>query len=166
MKHFTFILLFLGLSAAASAQFHSMEAGIRGGYTSGLTFRVNIDADLSYEAQLCYRNQGTIVNMFRLKHKELGMDKHGNWDFIYGLGIHAGFYYTNSYRIFFKEIYYGDNQLFTPVIGVDGYLGIDYNMEMLPLSFGCSFQPHMELSLMQIFGINLWDFGIHVRYKF
>jgi len=165
MKHFIFILLFLGITASTKAQFYSMEAGLRGGYTGGLTFRVNIDTDLSYEAQLCYRNRGTIVNMFRLKHKEIGMDRHGNWEFIYGLGVHAGFYYTDSYRVFFKEIYYG-SELFTPVLGVDGYLGIDYNMEALPVSFGLSFQPHMELSLMQIFGVNFWDFGLHVRYKF
>jgi hypothetical protein len=103
--------------------------------------------------------------MLRQKHLEMGMDKHGNWEFIYGMGFHAGFYFTDSYRIFYKEIYYGQD-LFTPVVGMDGYIGIDYSLETIPMSFGISYQPFMEISLRQIFGINLWDFGLHARFKF
>jgi hypothetical protein len=170
MKHLTIIkhlsiILLLALSANAYSQYYPIEVGIRGGYSSGITFRVNLDAELSYEAQLLYRHEGAIFNMFRLKHMEVGMDKHGNWEFIYGMGAHAGFYYTDSYRIFFEEIYYGQN-LFTPVVGVDGYFGVDYMLEYLPMSIGLSYQPHMEISMRQIFAMNLWDFGIHVRYRF
>ena len=164
MKHLTIIVL-LALSTTAFSQYYPMEVGMRGGYTSGVTFRVNLDDELSYEAQFCYRNQGAIVTMLRLKHNEMGMDKNGNWEFIYGLGAHTGFYFTDSYRIFFEEIHYGQN-LFTPVFGVDGYAGIDYLLEYLPLSFGVSFQPHMEISMRRIFSMNLWDLGIHVRYRF
>ncbi len=164
MKHLTIILL-LALSATAFSQYYPKEVGLRGGYSSGITFRVNLDEELSYEAQLSYRNQGAIFTIFRLKHQEIAMDKSGNWDFIYGMGAHTGFYFTDSYRIFFEEIYYNQN-LFTPVFGVDGYIGVDYILEYLPISFGVSFQPHMEISMRQIFGINLWDFGIHARYRF
>ncbi len=159
------IIILLGISASAFSQFYPREIGIRMGYTSGLTFRVNIEEDLSYEGQLCYRNQGGIFTILRQKHLEMGMDKHGNWEFIYGMGFHAGFYFTDSYRIFYKEIYYGQD-LFTPVVGMDGYIGIDYSLETIPMSFGISYQPFMEISLRQIFGINLWDFGLHARFKF
>ena len=163
---FLFIILLFSLSASAfSQQYYHREIGTRGGYTGGLTFRVNIEEDLSYEAQLCHRNSGLILNMVRQNHLEMGMDRHGNWEFLYGMGVHAGFYFTDSYRIIWKEIYYGNN-LFTPVVGVDGYIGIDYQLERVPPSFGVSYQPHMEISLRQIFGINFWDFGIHVRYRF
>ena len=160
-----YIIVLLCLSTSAFSQFYPREIGLRGGYTAGITFRVNIENDLSYEAQLCYRNQGAIFTMLRLKHMEIGMDKFGNWKFLYGMGLHAGFYFTDSYRIIFKEIYYGQN-LFTPVVGIDGYIGIDYLLEQIPMSFGFSFQPHMEISMRQIFGLNLWDFGIHVKYRF
>jgi len=164
MRQITIILL-LTLSASVFSQFHTKELGFRGGYSSGITFRANIDETLSYEAQLSYRHEGAIFTMLRLNHLDMGMDKNGNWKFIYGMGVHAGFYFTDSYRIFFKEIYYSQN-LFSPVVGVDGYIGIDYLLEYLPISFGISFQPHMEISLRQIFAINLWDFGIHVKYRF
>lgn len=159
------IIILLGLSTSAFSQFYPREVGVRLGYSMGMAFRVNIEQDLSYEAQLSYRNNGGIFTMFRQKHMEIGMDKNGNWEFVYGMGVHAGFYFTDSYRILYKEIYYGQN-LFTPVIGVDGYCGIEYSLQTLPMSFGASFQPFMELSLRQLFAINLWDFGVHVRYKF
>ncbi|MCK4751118.1 MAG: hypothetical protein KAT15_28865 [Bacteroidales bacterium] len=160
-----YIIILLCVSTSAFSQYEPREIGLRLGYTAGVTFRVNIEEDLSYEMQLCYRHNGAIFTMLRQNHIEMGMDRLGNWEFLYGMGAHFGFYFTDSYRIFFKEIYYGQ-YMFTPVIGVDGYIGIDYKLVNLPLSFGVSYQPHMEISLRQIFAINFWDFGIHARYRF
>lgn len=160
-----YIIILLCLSTNAFSQFYAKEVGIRGGYTGGITFRVNIEDALSYEGQLAYRDNGIIFNLFRQQHLEIGMDKFGNWDFIYGFGAHTGFYFTDSYRIFYREIYFG-REIFTPVIGFDGYLGIEYQLVNAPVSFGVNFQPFMEISLKQIFGINLWDFGFNVKYRF
>jgi len=165
MRKFYIILFILGLSSAVYSQFYTKEVGFRGGYTSGITFRVNLEENLSYEAQLAYRDNGGIFTMIRQQHLEIGMDQVGNWEFVYGFGMHAGFYFTDTYRILFREVYFG-REIFTPVFGMDGYVGIDYKLENVPMSFGVSFQPFMEISLKQIFGINLWDFGFSVRYRF
>jgi len=165
MRKLYIIIFLLCLSSASFSQFYNKEVGIRFGYSSGITFRINLEESLSYEAQLNYRDHGGIFTMFRQQHREIGMDRLGNWEFIYGFGIHAGFYYTDTYKIFYREIYFG-SEFFTPVIGMDGYLGIDYKLVDIPMSFGVSYQPYMELSLKQVFGINLWDFGFHVRYMF
>ena len=160
-----YIIILLCLSTSVLSQYQAKEVGLRGGYTSGLTFRVNLAEDLSYEAQLGYRDHGAIFSLIRQQHQELGMDRLGNWDFLYGFGAHAGFYFTDSYRIFFREIYFG-REVFTPVLGFNGYLGIEYALVDAPVTFGFSFQPFMEISLKQLFGINLWDFGFNVRYRF
>jgi hypothetical protein len=165
MRKFYIIIFFLGLGSSAFAQFYAKEVGIRGGYTSAITFRVNLLEDLSYEAQLGYRDKGAIFTMIRQQHKVIGMDRSGNWEFIYGFGAHAGFYFTDTYRILFREVYFG-REIFTPVFGMDGYVGIDYQLVDLPLSFGVSFQPFMEISLKQVFGINFWEFGVSARYRF
>lgn len=165
MRHLSLILLFLALSTSAFSQFYHKEVGLRGGYSSGITFRVNIEETTSYEAQAVYRQDGGIFTILRQKHLDMGMTRGGNWEFIYGMGAHTGFYYTDTYRIFYQEIYYG-TKIFTPVIGMDGYAGIDFIMAHAPVSFGISFQPYMEISLRQLFSINLWDFGFHVRYRF
>ena len=89
MRKFYTILILLCLSPAAFSQFYNKEVGIRGGYSSGITFRINLEAYLSYEAQLSYRDHGGIFTMFRQQHREIGMDRLGNWEFIYGLCIHT-----------------------------------------------------------------------------
>ena len=160
-----YIIILLCLPAALFAQPETKEAGIRLGYTSGVTFRVNLAEDLSYEGQLGYRDKGAIFTVLRLEHMEIGMDQHGNWDFIYGMGAHTGFYFTDSYKIFFNEVYFG-REIFTPVIGFDGYVGIEYKLVETPVTFGVSYQPFMEISLKQIFGVNFWDFGFSVKYRF
>ena len=160
-----YIILLLCFSTSAFSQYYVKEIGMRGGYTAGITFRVNLDEDLSYEGQLGYRDQGTIFTLIRQQHREMGMDRLGNWDFIYGFGAHAGFYFTDSYRILFRQVYYG-RDMFSPVIGFDGYIGIEYKLVDVPVSFGINVQPFMELSLKQLFGINLWDFGVSVKYRF
>ena len=165
MRKFYIILFILGLSSTVFSQYYAKEVGMRGGYTSGITFRVNLEENLSYEAQLSYRDNGGIFTMIRQQHLEMGMDRGGNWEFIYGFGMHAGFYFTDTYRILFREVYFG-REIFTPVFGMDGYVGIDYQLQDVPMSFGVSFQPFMEISLKQVFGINLWDFGFSVRYRF
>jgi len=164
MRHL-YIIILLTFSGTAFSQYYVKEIGMRGGYTSGITFRGNLDETLSYEGQLAYRDHGAIFSVIRQKHNEIGMDKYGNWDFIYGFGPHTGFYLTSSYRILFREIYFG-HEIFTPVFGFDGYMAIEYKLVEVPVSFGISFQPFMEISLKQLFGINLWDFGINVRYRF
>lgn len=165
MRNFYIIIFLLCLSPAAFSQFYNKEIGIRGGYSSGITFRVNLEESLSYEAQLVYRDYGGMFTVLRQQRTEIGMDRMGNWEFLYGMGLHAGFYFTDTYKIFGKEYYYG-RDIFSPVLGMDGYLGIDYRLVDIPMSFGISYQPFVEMSLMQVFGINLWDFGFHVRYMF
>jgi len=164
MKHI-YILMLLCVAPGAFSQFYSKEAGVRGGYTSAITFRVYLEEALSYEAQMSYRGEGLIFNMIRQRHQELGMDRFGNWRFIYGFGPHAGFYRTDRYRIIFREIYFG-RKVFTPVIGFDGYAAMEYQMEEIPVSFGVDYHPFMEISLRQVFGINPWDFGIYLKYRF
>ena len=90
----------------AFPQFYVKEIGSRGGYTAGFTFRVNIEETFSYEAQVSYRNNGAVFTVIRQKHQEIGMDKFGNWEFFYGFGPHAGFYFTDSYRILLGDLFW------------------------------------------------------------
>ena len=159
------IMIFLSLTTGVYSQYQLKEIGLRGGYSGGVVFRVNLEEYLSYEAQAVYRDHGPIFGLVRQQHREVGMDRLGNWKLLHGFGAHAGFYFTDSYRILFREIYFG-REMFSPVLGLDGYLAIEYQLVDAPVTFGISYQPYMEISLKQLFGINLWDFGFNVRYRF
>lgn len=159
------IFLFVIITLNSSGQFYPLEAGIVGGYSSGLNFRAYLDEQLSYEAVLSFRNEGLQFNMYRQEHNELNMNREGSLFFVYGFGAHAGFYYTDHYNILFRDVYFG-RDLFSPVIGADGYAGLEFRFHEMPFSLGFAYRPYMELSVRQIFGINLWDFGFSLKYRF
>ena len=71
MKKIYIIIFLLCLAPAAFSQFYNKEVGIRGGYSSGITFRVNLEESLSYEAQLNYRDKGAVFTMYRQQHSEM-----------------------------------------------------------------------------------------------
>lgn len=153
------------MSCNVYGQFYPLEAGGVGGISSGLTFRAYLHEELSYEALLSFRNEGAQFHLFRQHHKELRMMEDGNLNLIYGFGSHFGFYYSEDYTIFFQEVHYG-RRVFSPLLGMDGFVGLEYRFHEIPLSIGLNYKPYMELSWRQIFGINLWDFGFSFKYRF
>jgi hypothetical protein len=120
---------------------------------------------LSYEAHLSSRNNGAQINLFRQVHREVDMTENGSVCFVHGFGVHGGFYYTDVYDNFFRRIEF-DQNVFSPVAGIDGYLAFEYRFYEAPISLGLSYKPFIEFSLREIFGLNFWDFGFTFRYRF
>jgi hypothetical protein len=164
MKTYIIIAL-LFIACQVHSQFYFKEAGFRGGVTPGVTLRINLDEELSYEALLSFRNYGAQLHLIRQENRELAFNKAGTFNLYYGFGVHAGFYFTDHYSIFFKTIYFGQ-RIFSPLIGVDGYAALEYRLFDSPFSFGVDYKPYMEASLRQLFSVNIWDFSLNVKYRF
>lgn len=164
MRNFLFTLLIF-LSLQSYGQFYPLEAGGLGGVSSGLSFRAYLNEHISYEALLSFRNEGAQLHLFRQTHSELHYMEEGSVNLVYGFGSHVGFYYSDTYTVFFQNVNFG-RTLFSPVLGTDGFVGIEYRFHEIPISFGLIYKPYMELSYRQIFVINLWDFGFTFKYRF
>lgn len=164
MKRFL-LIIFTVLSMSCMGQFYPLEAGGFGGYSSGFTFRAYLDDVTSYEALVSFKNRGLQLHLFRQENKELQMTELGSVYLTFGYGAHAGFYYADHYNIFFRDVYFGSEK-FSPLAGVDMYAAFEYRFQEIPLSVGIAYKPYMELSLRQIFGINIWDVGFTVKYRF
>jgi len=164
MKYIYLIILFC-LPVSVFSQFYPLEAGLVGGPSTGMNFRAYLEEDISYEALLSFRYRGAQLHLFRQQHSELEMFENGNLYLVYGYGAHLGIYNTDHYRIFFQEINFGYN-IITPVAGLDGFAGVEYRFMEQPFSIGLNFKPYMELSLRQVFAVNIWDVGITVKYRF
>ena len=165
MKTQLLIILFSLLPCSAFSQFYPFEVGGVGGYSSGLNCRAYLGEHLSYETLLSIRNDGLQLHLFRQKHEEIKDTPSGSLQFVYGVGAHAGFYFTDNYNVFYHTIYFGE-KIFTPAVGVDGYAALEYRLYDIPFSVGIRYKPFMEISLKQIFGINLWDVGVTFKYRF
>jgi hypothetical protein len=168
MKKILFLALFAFIyNNYAHAQDPIREAGIRGGLTSGFTYRQYLHESLSYEAILSYRKSGMQITLLRQVHEmHPYLDLPSNFDFIYGYGAHAGYYYSDKFRPFGFNDYYYPRRKFSPLLGVDFYAGIEYSFDSFPVLVGFDFKPFFEFSLYQYFKLNIWDFAFTAKYRF
>lgn len=167
MKRLLLILFFAtSLSCGAFSQNYIREAGVRGGLTSGLTYRHYLNDNLAYEALLSFRNGGLQMTILRQIREVTLTEYADNLYFTYGFGAHAGFFYTNKYSfLWYNDFYYTDRK-FSPVLGVDGYAGIEYRLTSFPLTLGLDYKPFFEFSSQQFFRLRIWDLGLTVKYRF
>ena len=150
MKH-TILLFLLSFSIMASAQDYMRTAGIRGGINPGLTYRQFLDPSLAYEGLLSFRGEGVqFTDGFFL---------------VYGYGCHAGFTNSRTYTFLNRTYHYGKNK-FSPLVGMDGFLGLEYHFPGLPVQVGLDFKPFIELSLHEFFRLNVWDAAFTLKYTF
>jgi hypothetical protein len=160
------LFLFASLSIQAFSQNYMREAGFRGGLTSGLTYRYYLEDNLAYEALLSFRNGGMQMTLMRQIREVTLTEYADNLYFTYGLGAHAGFFYTNKNSfLWYNDFYYTDRK-FSPVIGIDGYAGIEYRVDSFPITVGLDYKPFFEFSTQQIFRIRIWDLGLTLKYRF
>jgi hypothetical protein len=115
---FISLIIFFVLSFQTFSQNYLSEAGIRGGITSGITYRHYLNDNLAYEALLSFRNGGLQMTLMR-QIRELTLTEYvDNLYFTYGFGAHAGFFYSNKYDfLWYNDFYYTDRQ-FSPVLAL------------------------------------------------
>lgn len=156
-------LLIISLSASGQDFMHS--AGIRGGISSGLTYRAYLNPELAYEGLMSFRGTGIQFTLLRQKFEPALWQLSDGFFVSYGYGGHIGFTNDYSYEHIFRTVHRPDRQ-FSPLIGMDGYLGIEYHFPGIPVQVGIDFKPYFEMNLYQWFQMNVWDMAFTMKYKF
>ena len=150
--------------------------GLRGGgYTSGLTLKHFVSSTGAVEGILSfpYFRSSFLVTILYEKHSAAFNTDRINW--FYGAGGHLGFYNRNYYLN-----YYGCS--FHPVkpekdkciriydyperyvnFGIDGIIGLEWQITEIPFTLGIDFKPMIDLVNP---GHNwfIWDAGLSFRY--
>ncbi|MCB8994445.1 MAG: hypothetical protein H6538_02435 [Bacteroidales bacterium] len=148
------------------AQNFGREAGVRGGITSGITYRQYLENNFSYEGLLSIRKDGMQFTLLRQIHEQTLFEYSDNLYFVYGYGAHAGFFYDYQYRVFlYSQLTYQERR-FSPVAGIDGYAALEYRFPNFPVSIALDYKPFFELSAYQFFKISIWDMAFAVKYRF
>jgi hypothetical protein len=156
----------LAISISLSAQYTGRMAGIRGGITSGLTYRQYLEDNFSYEGLLSFRKDGMQFTLLRQINEKTLFDISDNLYMVYGYGAHAGFFYDSKYRIFLYNYVTYPERRFSPVVGIDGYGGLEYRFTAFPLVVGLDYKPFFEVSAYQFFKMSIWDMAFSVKYSF
>ena len=167
MKNLYFLFTFLLLAAPGTpveAQNITRNAGFRGGQTSGFTLRNYFDESNAIEGILSFRKQGLQVTGLKQFIIPKFHEYSENIFMVWGYGAHAGTTYSNSWD-FAASSYYGPKR-FSPVVGIDGYISLEYRIREFPLVVGIDYKPFFELSATRYFSMSLWDLGFCLSYAF
>jgi hypothetical protein len=120
--------------------------GIRAGGTSGITFKHFFNTGNAFEAILGIWPNAVGLTALYEKHTGTGVD---GLKFYYGGGAHitgeTGNYYYRTHRNANREyIYrYGTNGF---GLGIDGIVGLDYKIGVIPLALSFDLKPYLEVS--------------------
>ncbi|RLD62669.1 MAG: hypothetical protein DRJ01_05675 [Bacteroidetes bacterium] len=138
MKKLFLILLTVVLvgGLTANAQDYKTAIGVRGGLANGLTVKHFISNNVAVEGIVSSRWQGFSVTGLYEIHKQAFKTDRLNW--YYGAGGHVGFWDGSNVD------WSSNNDSYT-VIGVDGILGIEYNIKDIPINISLDWKPTLNI---------------------
>lgn len=165
-KLFTIYLILIGTFAFSQSE--STSIGLRVGGISGFTVKmVDYNALKAFELVVGYQNNGARFLGMLQNFRPIKEDRIANLYVISGVGAHAGYisYDENSYKIVNGIQYYSYRKEYTPIIGIDLMIGIEYHFESVPFNISMDYKPYMEFFGEKTFKIDFWDIGFSVRYR-
>jgi len=152
-------------SLCISAQEYSRSIGLRGGISSGITYRRFLDQEIGIETIMSFRRGGVQVSLLREKYVPAFLEFSDNLILGFGFGGHVGFMYTDHQKFMFEDYYY-EEKIFLPLIGVDGYIGIEYIFREFPMAISLDCKPFFELNIKGLVQLNPFDIGFAIKYWF
>ncbi len=146
-------------------QNYTRDAGIRLGSVTDFTYRqVSMD-DSAFELMLGFSNRGMRITALKEYFRPAFINETDRLYRVIGFGAHAGFGYTNYYSYFGNRYYYNAWR-FSPIIGIDGIIGLEYLFEEFPFIVGADIQPYFEFSTNRFFALNIFNISISLKYRF
>lgn len=162
------LIILLGCAATGSGQAVNRQAGIRSGLYGGLFIQFSESigsAETGMFGMVSFRKNGIQVTGLRIFYEtslsEISPDLYFTW----GYGGHAGFVITERLSMF-GESYYFQGERFLPLIGIDGWAGLEYRVQTIPLTVGLNLKPFFEITFPSFVSFVPVDLGLSVAYRF
>ena len=149
------IALALIVTIAADAQDYRTGIGFRGGLSNGLTVKHFFTYNQAGEALLLARWGGFhFTGLYEIHSKKILIN---GLHYYYGFGGHFGSFTGKA----------GNKMYSTPdkkykVIGVDGILGLEYNIRNLPFNISLDWKPDINLTGGKLFWPD--ELALSIRY--
>lgn len=164
MKILYSLLLLIFVTAGLQAQNYTRDAGLRFGNGLSATYRQFTRETTAVEMFVNYHDRGLRIGGLKQVFMPVFEDKSENFKLYYGYGVHAGFTYTNKYKVF-NRIYKYD-WTFSPVFGMDGIFGIEYYFPEVPIMVSGELRPYFEFSTTRYFMVRPFNMSISAKYRF
>ena len=170
MRRFAIILtgLLLTLSMPLSAQVTENQIGFRGGLNSGVYFQNLLStgtAEVSFFAMLSANRNTVRVTVMKIVYETSLSEIADNLYFTWGYGGHAGFKVTD-HTYFLGQEYQFQHESLRPLVGIDGWGGLEYRFMGVPLTIGLNVKPFLEIMVPGFINIQPVDVGLSFAYRF
>jgi hypothetical protein len=153
------------LTVPLKAQHYTRDVGARAGAYPAICYRQYTD-DNGYSEVMASLTRNAIRVTYLKEYARPALQRFSpDLAFVYGFGAHSGFNRINQYNILNRTYFY-DRYRYSPLLGIDGYLGLEYRFPGLPVIVGIDVKPFFEYSVNQFFTINLFDTSLILKIKF
>ncbi len=173
MKNILFVFLFisfLGINKSVG-QGYKISAGLRGGWTSGITGKYFIKGDRAIEAILSsgYRYRGfQITGLYEIHKPAFTEHDVEGFFWFFGGGVHwgGGYHYDHLHTdgTWWNSGYYHEHNYAT--FGIDGIFGIEFKIPDISVTVGVDVKPYVDFITDRDAPYGFWDSGLSVRYVF
>lgn len=153
---------------SAAAQEGSRQAGMRFGYSYGLYYQSTAPAGNSEVGALLmatFRKGGFQATGIKTTYEYALGSLSPDFKLVWGYGGHIGFMVTDNISSMGEDYYFPDTR-FLPLIGVDGYAGLEYTIPGIPVTLNVNVKPFVEMITPAFFRFVPYDFGFSVAYIF
>jgi len=161
------ILLIAVNAVKAQEQEIVQSIGLRLG-GNGISYKYVEDQYKGFETILAFREHGVQFTGLVEFYKPIKTDRISNLFFFWGVGGHAGYkgIETSYCQCDSSGSYISSDIRHNPVLGFDGIFGGEYQFYSIPLAVSLDYKPYIEFFGKDIFRLDLWDFGLTLRYTF
>lgn len=157
--------LLLLISFTIFGQNYMRDVGLRASDGIYLSYRKFFKEDMAIEGFIGYQENAIRIIAMREFFEQVLPQYSNNLTLVYGFGVHGGITYTNRYKIFYRE-YRKDDYEFSPIFGLDGLFGLEYQLPELPIMISLTVKPFFEYSISQYYRIDATDGAFTLRYRF
>ncbi|MBA9078102.1 MULTISPECIES: hypothetical protein [Rufibacter] len=169
MKKLRFIfglsLLWCCLFSVTQARAQQHGVGIRvGGLSSGISGKYFLNGSAAIEAIIgtSFGRKGFhLTGLYELHASALGVP---GLQWFYGAGAHIGSYKGRYYHDRTYKHYYDSANKTLATVGIDGIVGLEYQITEIPVSVGIDFKPFLDVNQDGLFLFP--DGALTVRYTF
>lgn len=152
MKRLFILLLFLTVCLSGQSQDYKTGIGVRGTYDFGITGKHFLKESTAIEGILHGGQWGfRITGLYELHAPAFDVDR---LYWYYGGGAHIGQIGDNHPLM--------ENEYGALLLGVDGIIGLEYDIEEIPITISADWKPTLSLTG---YGSGLWG-GLSFRYTF
>jgi hypothetical protein len=143
LSYFIVLTFFLLISKRSNAQDYSTAIGVKfGGFENGLSVKHFMDNEASLEGILGFRTDGVVITgLYELNQTAFNVNE---LKFYYGGGAHIGAIGSGVYHRYngLEEDYTSGHLL----LGIDGVVGLEYNIPGIPIAISLDLNPRLELA--------------------